>query len=770
MTIPGVSADSNGLFHGLGDHASNSFSVDGQSITDQQSKVFSNQIPMDSVQSLEVIEGAPPAEYGGKTSLVIVATTRSGLGVTQPHGEVNASYGSFGSSNGGFNLAYGGQNFGNFISLSGMDSGRFLDGPEWNTMHDHGNELNAFDRLDFRLSPKDSVNLRPELHSFLVPDTQLLMSAENATAQELASPSTMEDSAPNWLCCVSARGISAPRFGRLTSRHPGPASSTTTPSSLSESMFARINIIIIPATILSPTSLRIFNRKRLDRAADSRTWASAPSLSYVKGIHNLKIGMTYGQTFISENDTFGIVDPAANAVCLSSSGSPFTGASLTNPADCTGALSPNPSFLPVLACYDLTRTGKLPASYGCPNSTSGEYTFRGAADIKELGLYVQDTITIKNWSFNLGIRGDLYNGITVARQAEPRVGIAYNFKPTGTVLRLSYARTMETPFNENLVLASTGCNNSVIAALQAAVPNGACVTTAPLTPGHRNEFHVGLSQSIGRYLVIDGEYIWKYTHNAFDFSVLGATPITYPIEWASSKIPGYAIRTSLPNFHGLTAYVVMSSVAARFSGPQVSGIGADPYAGNSVFRIDHDERFNQTTHLQYSPWKKGRLKDMWISFNWRFDSGPVAGSVPCAGGDCANGPNGTASIVDVSNLTPDQQFQAGLFCGGVYATPATPISPNSLCPGSAYGSKYLSIPAPGTENNDHHPPRMDPRNLFDAAIGHDNIFHGDKYKVSLRLTVINLTDKEALYNFLSTFSGTHYVSPRAITAEIGFHF
>jgi hypothetical protein len=41
----GISADSNGLFHGLGDHASNSFSLDGQPITDQQSKVFSNQIP-----------------------------------------------------------------------------------------------------------------------------------------------------------------------------------------------------------------------------------------------------------------------------------------------------------------------------------------------------------------------------------------------------------------------------------------------------------------------------------------------------------------------------------------------------------------------------------------------------------------------------------------------------------------------------------------------------------------------------------------------------
>ena len=101
LASPGVAADSNGLFHGLGDHAENSFSVDGQPITDQQSKVFSNQIPLDSIQSIEVISGAPPAEYGDKTSLVIDVTTRSGQGVTTPHGSVTADYGSFGTSNRG---------------------------------------------------------------------------------------------------------------------------------------------------------------------------------------------------------------------------------------------------------------------------------------------------------------------------------------------------------------------------------------------------------------------------------------------------------------------------------------------------------------------------------------------------------------------------------------------------------------------------------------------------------------------------------------------
>ena len=95
-----------------------------------------------------------------------------------------------------------------------------------------------------------------------------------------------------------------------------------------------------------------------------------------------------------------------------------------------------------LAPFDLTRGGS-------------PFPFQGHKPIKELALYVQDTITKANWTFNLGIRGDFYAGFVTDRQAEPRLGIAYNIKPSNTVLRVSYARVMETPFNENLILAST---------------------------------------------------------------------------------------------------------------------------------------------------------------------------------------------------------------------------------------------------------------------------------------------------------------------------
>ena len=159
LSSPGVAADSNGLFHGLGDHASNSFSVDGQPITDQQSKVFSNQLPSNSIQSIEVISGAPPAEFGGKTSLVIVATTRSGQGLTKPTGDFATSYGTFGSATGSFDFGYGGKNWGNFVEFDGLNTGRFLDPPEFVVFHDKGNEENAFDRVDYQFSQVDSVHL-----------------------------------------------------------------------------------------------------------------------------------------------------------------------------------------------------------------------------------------------------------------------------------------------------------------------------------------------------------------------------------------------------------------------------------------------------------------------------------------------------------------------------------------------------------------------------------------------------------------------------------
>jgi hypothetical protein len=782
LATPGIAADSNGLFHGLGDHAENSFSVDGQPITDQQSKVFSNQIPLDSIESMEVISGAPPAEYGGKTSVVIVATTRSGQGVTTPHGGVTTSYGSFGTSNVAVELAYGGQNWGNFISANGLKSGRFLDPPEFMVMHDKGNEENLFDRVDFQLSSADSIHLNFGYSRswFQTPNS---FDAQNATPWSgldgvLPQVENYGGVAPNGVTVGATDQRSkigtfniAPSWTRLLNTH----------TVLTLGAFVRRDDYNYypssdPFADLGPPSLQ------RQSVRQNRTLTNAglrSDLSYVKGINQIKVGVVYQQTFLNENDTLGIVDPTYNAPCLTPTtattpGVPVPG--FTDPSQCAAAgyqaniaTNPNayqslnptsvfyPYFNPILLPYDLTRGGGL-------------YAFNGHTDVKELALYLRDVITKGNWSFNLGIRGDLYNGLSTARQAEPRLGIAYNIKQSNTVLRVSYARTLESPFNENLILSSTGCQNSVLAPLLLCTGE----SSGALSPGFRNEFHVGFEQAFGRYLVFSGEWITKYTHNGYDFSVLGDTPIFFPIEWHNSKIPGYAGRVSVPDLHGFSALMVFSSVAARFFQPQIGGAGATvSTAAGLPFRIDHDEKFNQTTHLQYQPWKRGP----WLGFNWRYDSGLVAGNAPCYGvgasNDCPQsttiGAQPAVMLQDVfgNPLSADQEFQAGFTCNGVRATPTTPLP--SPCP-APLGSSLVQVPKNGTENDDHNPPRIASRNLFDLSLGQDNLFHGEKYKWSARVTVINLTNKVALYNFLSTFSGTHYVTPRAITGEIGFHF
>ncbi len=414
LASPGVAADSNGLFHGLGDHASNSFSVDGQPITDQQSKVFSNQIPVDSIASLEVIPGAPPAEYGGKTSLVIVATTRSGQGVTKPHGSVTTSYGSFGSSNLGFNLAYGGPKWGNFISANGLNTGRFLDPPEFVVMHDKGNEENFFDRIDYQPSTDDSIHLNLGFSRswFQTPnsfDSQDAtpwsgVTVNNAGLDPNGNPVGPADQrskiqtfniAPAWTHVIDANtAFTLGAFVRRDAYNYYPSGN--------------------PFADLGPPNLQ------QETISQYRTLANTglrADVSHVKGIHNIKAGITYQQTFLTENFNLGIVDPTLNAPCLDANGVPvFVGnpgvndpgncgsASSTNPVLYPTPFVANPGFNPLLGCYDLTRSTPSPAD-NCPNSNSGLYAFHGHTDVKELALYVEDSITKGNWALNLGIRG-----------------------------------------------------------------------------------------------------------------------------------------------------------------------------------------------------------------------------------------------------------------------------------------------------------------------------------------------------------------------------
>lgn len=678
LSAGGVAADSNGGFHPLGDHFESNMSLDGQPIADQQSKIFSTQLPVNAIQSIEVITGAVPPEFGDKTSLVVNAISRSGLNENKPTGSINASYGTFGTTHEDASIAYGTKKVGNFTAFNFERSRRFLDAPEFTVLNDRGTTTNLFDRIDYSPSAKNSFHLNIFLarNDFQTPNTFDQQAAGQAQRQLVNTINL----APAWVHI----------FG-----------STTV---LSVTPYYRLDVVkYFPSSnIFSDQPLTFGESRRLNN------YGLKADLSYVKGKHNAKFGAQIYNTRLTEGFHFGITDPGFN-----------------DPE--------SPDFLPGLLQYDLTRGGS-------------QFQFHGNKTIKQQAFYAQDSVTLGNATVMLGVRFDNYNGITKTKLVQPRLGVSYLVKRTNTVLRASYTRNLETPYNENLILSSiTGAGG---------LANGVLGDTSnvPLAPGRRHQFNAGIQQSIGRHLILDGDYYYKRTTNGYDFNVLFNTSVVFPISWQRSKLDGVSGRLTFTNYKGFSAFVVAGHSRARYFPPESGGLFFNSDLPAGVFRIDHDQNYQQTTQLQYQfvHWKK---VSPYVAFTWRYDSGLVAGAV--------------TDYATALGFTADEQQQIGLFCGSTFATLANPIT---VCNSGNRGALRVRIPADGAENDDTNPPRIAPRHLFDLSAGTDNLLHTDRSKVTLRFSILNITNKNALYNFESTFSGTHFVTPRAFQIQTGITF
>lgn len=674
LASPGVVADSNGFFHPIGDHAQTQFSIDNQPVTDQQSKLYSNQISPDAIESMEIITGVAPAEYGDKSSLVVHIVTKSGLDQAKPTGSMTLGYGSFNSPTGEINVGAGSHTVGNFVSVSGLHTDRFLDPPEFEALHDTGHSLTLFDRLDYHPNGTDSLhlNVQAATSSFDIPNTY------DQTNQQQHQNIDSFNIAPGYTKVIGSKTLfTANGFVRQDHLTYLPS-----PNALDDT----------PATVSQDRKLTNYGVK-----AD---------VTVTTGNHNVKMGGSVSATKLQEHFTLGITDP-------------------TDPTwqDADG------NFDPTFAPYDLTHGGS-------------PFVYDQAATIKQQAAYIQDDIKAGDASVKLGLRLDHYDGLVQKTLVQPRLGLSYAVPGPGTVLRASYGRTMETPYNENLLLSS---GLGLVGQL-------GITGEQPLPPGIRNQGEFGVQQGVGHWFVVDVGYFIKRTDNGYDFNVLFNTPIVFPVAWDHSNINGFTGRLNVVEHGGFSAFVVMAHTNALFSPPAAGGVLLQAPPGE--FRIDHDQKFNATTNLQYVV---DKTHGVWTALSWRYDSGLVAGSVP--------------DYATALTFTAAQQAAIGLYCGGVSAALGAPIT---SCSSPNYGATRVVIPGtpanPAPEDDVANPPRIAPRNLFDLGLGVDNLLHADRVKLKLRFSVINVTNKEALYNFLSTFSGTHFVTPRAYSVQAGVSF
>ena len=305
-------ADSDGFFHSLGDHAQMSLSVDNQPITDQQGNLFSTQIPLNAIQSVEAVYGGTPAEYGDKTSLVVTTVTRSGLG-QKPHGSFSAEYGSFGTVGEKGDLGFGGSKWGQFVAENTTRSGRFMDTPEHTAFHDIGNNENIFSRTDYQPSAKNMFhfNFMAARNWFQVPNTY----PEVASGQDQVQMVRGYNIAPGWVRVVWAQF----HFGGERIRARGLCQLLPEPKSFG-------------GPTRNPGAEQDVNQPRSEGGFQLFSWAA----------HNAKIGAQLTHTLLTERFSLGITDPTFNPPCFNPDGSPDTDPTPTDPAACAAlGLTPN---------------------------------------------------------------------------------------------------------------------------------------------------------------------------------------------------------------------------------------------------------------------------------------------------------------------------------------------------------------------------------------------------------------------------------------------
>ena len=171
MQAPEVAQDSFGQFHVRGEHNGLQYRINGI-ILPEGISVFGQSLDPRLIESMTLVTGALPAEYGLRTAGIIDLTTKSGL--LEPGGAVSVYGGSHGTVQPSVN--YGGSSG----SLSYFASGDFLrndlgiespDGSS-NPIHDHTTQTHGFGYLEDILNSENrvAVMLGSSVGQFQIPN------------------------------------------------------------------------------------------------------------------------------------------------------------------------------------------------------------------------------------------------------------------------------------------------------------------------------------------------------------------------------------------------------------------------------------------------------------------------------------------------------------------------------------------------------------------------------------------------------------------------
>ncbi|EIL89610.1 outer membrane receptor protein [Rhodanobacter fulvus Jip2] len=157
LQAPGVVQDSYGGLHVRGDHANLQYRINGVIIPESISG-FGQTLDTRTIQTVKLLDGALPAQYGLRTAAVVDITTRSGHELGNG-GSVGITGGSFGTLNPNASIWGNADRWSWFFTGNTMENDAGIENPTASRkpIHDHTNQARGFGDISYLIN--DSTRL-----------------------------------------------------------------------------------------------------------------------------------------------------------------------------------------------------------------------------------------------------------------------------------------------------------------------------------------------------------------------------------------------------------------------------------------------------------------------------------------------------------------------------------------------------------------------------------------------------------------------------------
>lgn len=673
LNTPGVVPDEDGRLHVRGEDAQLQYVVDGIPITGNMTRVYSSLFNASLIKTVSVETGSLPAEYGVATSAVLAITTKSGF--DKPlFANANVAYGSFNARNA--NIEVGGninENSAAYVNFNTFSTSRYLDPiTEGPPNHDNGSAYNYFGKFNTFIGKNASIDLISMYNktSFQIPNA-LHKIPEQDQVQNLDDyllgarlNEILSDNSLFSLVMYHRRAHARITSGGLVQ--------------LTEANYQEA---------IEQNEKYFIGGDRVDQITGFLGEYSARQ-KWLNISNNIRSGIGIQIYPLHEFFTFAVTNPL-----LSDS---------TNPVG-------DSRFLP----YDITKGGK---PFLVDRSRTGHNFF----------AYAQDEFDLNKWSFNVGLRLDVFNLLSNETAFSPRMNITYSVTPQLT-LSFSYNRiVMQAPV-ENILVSSSDQARQLSGIQQGNIP----------TDVRSERSHV--VQLSGTYkmsnnLSFDLTGYGKYINNFLVEAELGNSGVIFPVNLKRGFVAGGEFRTVLRDWNGFYGSLSLSTCVSRGivpgdgSSPIAAGliIGEEgknyshPFSGEDTFPTEHNQLLTAILNLGYHS-----SNGLFISIDGRFDSGLPFDLV---------GPNGQGLDAEQSRKLLLSRGYSDKVINLLNLTPESPGSPDKS---------------------------VAPHIVVDAMAGFD-FSQLLVVPITFTISVLNVFDTLFLYKFESTFGATHFGYPRII--------